>query len=141
MPDSLPDPFKPEDILKVRDLFRRTGALHDLQIFNLKVWPQLVFPMAKAIKIGIDFKEREVTYDLTIPWYKFVGDLRTRGEGLNESIHYLLGGDYRLCVRSKGKVIFVGKRAEAVDAREYTGTDFEAGRIVPTTPWNFQKKS
>lgn len=140
MPDSQPA-LDAKAIAQVRDLFQRTGVLHDLQVFNLKVWPQVVFPMAKEIKIALDFKNAEVTYDLTIPWYRRVTDLRIRATGLNESIQFLLGDDYRLCVRSKGKVIFVGKRAKAVDDTEYTGTDFEAGRIVPKTPWNFQKKT
>lgn len=141
MSDLLPSPLDPNAIAQVRDLFQRTGVLHDLQVFNLKVWPQVVYPMAKSIKIGVDFKERQVVYELDIPWYKWVSNMSVRSTGLNESIQFLLGGDYRLVVQSKGKVIFAGRRAKLIDPTEFTGTDFEAGKIVPTTPWNFQKKT
>lgn len=141
MPDSLPDPFDPKDIVRLRDVFRRTGMLHDLQLFNLKYWPLVAFPMAKKAKAVVNFEERDISFELDVPWYKRTPDARARAKGLNESVQFLLGPDFRILVAVNGKAIFTGERAAPVVTGDYAGTDFEAGRVVPQTPWIFPKKS
>ncbi len=139
------DPNRPAhavDVDQLRALFRTTGALHEVQVFNLKVWPRLCFPQAKNIKTSVAVEAREVTFELTVPWYKRVPDVRERAMGLHQSVQHLLGADFQTTVLSGGKVIFVGERVMPVQPTEqYAGTDFEAGRIVPPTPWKFPKNS
>lgn len=130
-----------EQTRQARDLFRRTGMMPELIKFNLQVWPRLLFPAGKHVKLGIDPQERVLAVTMDIPWYKRSGDVRKQAAKLHDSVMALLGGDFETVVSINGKVIFRGTRLSPVVAGDYTGTDFEAGRIVPETPWNFKKPS
>lgn len=130
-----------EQVRQARDLFRRTGMMPELIKFNLQVWPRLLFPGGKDIKMGIQPDERVLAVAVTIPWYKRSGDVRKQAAKLHDSVMGLLGGDYETVVSVNGKVIFRGTRLAPVVPGDYTGTDFEAGRYVPEKPWNFKKSS
>jgi len=126
-------------VIMLRDLFRRTGALHEIQVQNLKIWPLLAFPMAATIAT-VDIEGHIVSFDLSIPKGKRLPkDVNARCRGLHESVQFLLGRDFQTRVLRGGKLIFTGRRAEPVKDTEYEGTDFAAGMIVPETPWRFKK--
>lgn len=128
-----------EQARQARDLFRRTGMMPELIKLNLQIWPKLIFPMAKDIRSGLLPEERLIAFEMKIPWYRRAGDLRQKCAKLHDSIMGLLGGDYETVVSVNGKVIFRGTRLVPRVAGDYRGTDFQAGRIVPETPWKFKK--
>jgi len=123
-------------VIQMRDMFRRTGVLYEVQMKNLTIWPYLAFPGVAKVEGGVDIKKRRVLYELKLEKRKKLpSHMKARAQGLLESIHFLLGRDFELKVKHRGAVIFHGKRLEPV--KRYEGTDFEAGKVVK--PWNFQK--
>ena len=139
MPESLSD--SQVLVVQLRDLFQKTGVLHDVQIQNLQVWPRLAFPTARSCTASVDIFERVVLFDLDMAiWRRLPGDVVARCKGLAESVQFLLGGDFQVRVSRRGELIFSGERTQAVKERDFEGTDYDAGRIVPEKNWNFQKK-
>lgn len=137
MPESSADKI----VAHLRALFQATGVLHEVQVQNLKLWPRVAFPMVASSTASVNVETREVVIEL-VPkltrWW-LPKDAVARCEGLHKSIQYLLGLDFETEFLWRGKAIFRGRRIEPVRAPQYEGTDFEAGRVVPEVPWNFQK--
>lgn len=136
-----------DQIFVLRDLFRRTGAVHDLHRLNLWVWAELTSPHLVVSQVEIKPESFEVVFDYE-PNKKVMGlfkvrppkDFLKRIEGLEAAVRVMFGDDYSVQLRLSGQPIFLGGKKTAPKARpEYTGVDFEAGRLVPTKPWVFQK--
>jgi len=127
-----------EEVAQLRDMFRLTGQLYSVQVDNLKIWPLLAFPMCQTASASLNLDEKSITFDLQLARGKKLPDnVKARGLGLLQSVQYLLGQDFEIRIVHKTKAIFHGKRLEPV--KTYEGTDYEAGRIVPTTPWKPRK--
>lgn len=127
-------------IAELRALFQATGALHETHVFNLKVWPRLVFPQVTSTAT-VDPDGRRVTFELRKRWWaRLPKDWRERCRGLHESVQGMLGMDMETVVVLDGKAIFSGERIQPVESPSFEGTDFEAGRVVPSVPWNFHPK-
>ncbi len=141
MQEYSPADDKADTVAQLRDVFRLTGVIQEMQVRNLRIWPVLAFPMCRSVTTNIDLDKRSITFELLLSkGRRLPDDVRARGKGLHRSVQYLLGKDFEIRIlNGKGKAIFYGKRSEPL--KTYEGTDFEAGRIVPTTPWKFPTKS
>src|SRR4029077_10128545 len=149
MPDSSKSAETPlEQMLILRDLFRRTGAVHDMHRFNLWVWAGLVAPHLVPTQVEIKPETFQVVFDYG-PNKKGMGlfrvrppkDFKDRLGGLESAVHLMFGNDFAVLLRmTDGQVIFSGDRKAPPKALpSYDGVDFEAGRLVPSKPWVFQK--
>ena len=55
------DPIK-EQLAELREMTRRTGQLHEIQVIQLKNWPLVVFAFAKSVTVRVvNHVEREET--------------------------------------------------------------------------------
>jgi hypothetical protein len=89
---------------------RMTGALHEAQVLQLKMWPMVVFDVALSTSFTWDPDEKVVAFKVDMPkgkktltWWK------PRVEALNSWVQELLGEDWMILV-SDGKNKFRGNR-------------------------------
>lgn len=136
-----------QQLLALRDLFRRTGAVHELQRINLWAWAELAAPHLVPSQVEVKPESYEVVFDYeqnrkVLKFFRMQPpkNFAARLEGLADAVQVMFGADFAVLVRAEGTLIFSSGRKAAPTARpEYTGVDFEAGRIVPKTPWKFPK--
>ena len=134
-------PSRDAQLVALKALFQASGVLHEVHVFNLKIWPKLAFPNATSVAT-VDTNERRVTFDLKKKWWaRFPKDWRVRCQGIHESVQAMLGSDMETHFVLEGRAIFQAERARPVEEPRFEGTDFEAGRIVPATPWKFPPSS
>lgn len=135
-------------MLALKDVFRRTGAVHELQRVNLWAWGQMVAPHLVLTQVEIKPESYEVVFDYE-PNRKLFKLFRAsapknfqdRLKGLQEAVGLLFGDDYQVLVRVDGAPIFSGSRKVAPVAKPtFEGVDFEAGRLTPSKPWVFSKE-
>jgi hypothetical protein len=115
---------------------------------NLWAWAELTAPHLLPSQVEIKPESYEVVFDYQQNRRLFKlfkvgppGNFQERLNGLLEAVQLMLGDDFSVLVRSDGQVIFSGSRRTVPKARpEYTGVDFEAGRLVPSKPWIFRKE-
>jgi hypothetical protein len=131
-------------LVSLRSIFRMTGVLHEVHVFNLKHWPAGLFDSAKVTSIKVDSKAPSVKFELEVKnnWIgkpKIPKDWELRCACLDNSVKAMLGPEVEVEVIINTKTIFLGRRTAEFKSPEYEGTDFEAGRVVPETPWTFPK--
>lgn len=94
-------------LIKLRDLTERTGAVHEAQAFQLKAWRWVLFPESTeaSCQIEVDVEGKIVTYPFTgklaIPF-----NLKERGDFLTKGIHFLFGETWIIRVTNEGRVIY-----------------------------------
>ena len=103
------------------DLTRRFGALHEVQVMNLKRWP--------GIFLGV--KTSQCEYDHSSRWLHFVigaffdnsrpDRFQERLEFLEKSCRMLLGGDIKISVTQFGRALYGIDRGEGTES-ESRGT-------------------
>lgn len=113
-------PTAQQQIEMLKEQTRLTGALHDAQVLQLKLWPLCVFDTATDSEFTWDPLTREVTFKLSFPkkakkpslgWWK------ERVSILNKWVQALLGDEWMIHVQS-GRLTFNGNRTiPAPDAR------------------------
>lgn len=101
-----------EQLLLLRDLTEKTGALHEAQVLQLKLWPLTVFDKyATGSEFHFSWEKHEVDFHLsTSSKYKPPADMDKRLVILDTEVKGLLGDTYLVRVRVRGKVIFRGVR-------------------------------
>jgi hypothetical protein len=134
-------------LMALRDVFRRTGALHELQKINLHAWAGLVAPHLLFQQVEVKPDNWEVIFDYTpnkrvlrLFTMRQPKNFAERLLGLNDAIQLMFGDEFKVLVRCEGATIFSGDRKAPPTAKPtFEGIDFEAGRLVPSTPWVFRK--
>jgi hypothetical protein len=107
-----------EQLLSLRALTRITGALHEAQILQLKLWPFVLYPKIKyELRINQDTKTIEYLMQIK-------GKVEHKFEEFEEGVQWLLGPEWLLKVSVNGKSAFKGtrriKEIEAAEKRTYT---------------------
>lgn len=92
----------------LREQTRLTGALHEAQVLQLKMWPMVVFDTASASRFTWDPEGKVVTFTVTIKNQKLAW-WKQRVTILNEWVQTLLGKDWVIRVQA-GKKTFAGQR-------------------------------
>jgi len=93
-----------EQLILLRDLFERTGALHEAQALQLRSWPFCVMPKIDKAEAVLDVSEKLVQYDWTGPPAK--PPSKTSFQNLWKWVRTLLGDSWKLCVKYNGAPIF-----------------------------------
>lgn len=130
-------------LLMARQISDTTGGLHELQERQLKLAPRIVLKDCTASKAIVDTDTRTVEIQA-----RFSGPVSAQDKQMAEklAVHFqwFLGASWLVqIVENRNGVmnpIHTQPRKRDFDPAKYTGTDFEAGKIVPEKPWNFLKK-
>lgn len=95
-----------EQLLLLRDQTRRTDALHEAQVLQLKCWPRVLFDTSTASQFAIDFAKKRIVFTVTTSRKKRPkGDIEFRlgpkraAEALNEYTKLLLGSDWDVDIK------------------------------------------
>lgn len=105
-------PSKEQQIQMLKEQTRLTGALHDAQVLQLKMWPLVVFDQALTSSFSWDPEKKNVIFNITYP-KKGVQKLafwKERVTVLNGWVQTLLGGEWAIQVKCGGKT-FSGQRS------------------------------
>lgn len=89
-----------EQLVVLRGMTERTGALHEAQVLQLKMWPP-IFLGSKGHTFSWDFESKRMTFDIQLPWHK----KKVNARGLNalaDAVRFLLGDDWTVVVRRDG---------------------------------------
>lgn len=89
-----------EQLMRLRDLTRRTGMLHELQMKQLKIWPRVFFDCDKH-ELTYDCDAKIVTITLVTKAALAFRDLERRIKALEDCIHTMLGPDWALLLWAK----------------------------------------
>lgn len=96
-----------KQLLDLRYVTTKTGALHPLQIKNLQMWGHLTIPNTRqGMEIFFDFDDRAVSYVVAQP---LIGDAPTIDK-LGVWVRELLGPEYVVVVQYKGGQTYRTKR-------------------------------
>lgn len=86
---------------RLRDLTRRTGAIHDAQLLQLKVWPRIMFPIIKHT-IEYDSEQRILVIVMKLSEALVEGDeLKKRIRLLEGWCWALLGPEWSIRLRTR----------------------------------------
>lgn len=95
---------KEQQLALLREQTRLTGALHEAQVLQLKMWPLVAFDIAVASQFTWDPDKKVVTFTIdvlkakpTLDWWK------PRVEALNGWVQTLLGDEWCIEVKTSGK--------------------------------------
>ncbi len=97
-----------EQLLALRDLTKRTGALHEAQVLQLKLWPRIVFQASTSAKFDVNIEKFQVTFNITngklpkLPSKQVISPAVAR-QTLNEWVKFLLGPEWAVVMKVKEK--------------------------------------
>ena len=96
-------------VLLLKKITDMTGALHEAQVQQLKIWPLLAVPNALTSKFAWDFDLKEIYFTVTIsPRMRWLSEEDTmfRLRGLDRSVKHMLGDMWRISVSVEKRVIY-----------------------------------
>lgn len=96
-----------QQLMTLRALTATTGAMHEAQVLQLKMWGSIAFG-ERTWEAGVDVETKTVTYQLAKG--KRLKALANRVAALDRSIHWLLGEDWALRVDEDGNLLYQGQR-------------------------------
>jgi hypothetical protein len=96
-----------EKLYQLRELTRRTGILHELQVLQLKMWP-LVFTNATDSECEFNYETKAVVFNLKKLKGKLPANLQERLEHLTKATQQLLGDEYVVVININSKKAFHG---------------------------------
>lgn len=101
-----------EELIKLRELTRMTGLLTNVQIKQLKMWPQIVLA-ANDAEVEFDPDMRTLTVSISnldydamkerAPLDDIVTVFNRRMNKFNQCVKFLLGNEYAVSIEMKGK--------------------------------------
>jgi hypothetical protein len=87
---------KLEKLFFMRELTKRTGILHEIQVMNLQSWP-MVYTNATKLTCNFSFEDKLVVYDFLKVGPKLT-QMADRFLHLEKSVKMLLGDEYSIQV-------------------------------------------
>ncbi|MDE2425727.1 MAG: hypothetical protein KGO96_07455 [Elusimicrobia bacterium] len=109
-----------EELIKLRDLTRRTGLLTEAQVNHLKYWPMIVDSCIVGCEAHFNYDKSELEYQMKVKEKVLPKDFENRLKKLEEWSQFLLGNEYLIKVKVNGKLIFRGHRMKAPPIRKNT---------------------
>ncbi len=92
----------------LREMTRRYGMLHEVQVKNLQIWPSLYLaPSARVSELRYGHEERLIEIDLGATETKGL-NLKEGAIKLDKAVKFLLGCDVTLKVVAVGGAIYEG---------------------------------
>ena len=95
-----------EQLVILRDLYQRTGALHEAQVLQLKLWPFAVDPKLDKSKADVDLDNKVVTFTWVGKKSKKDKKYNYRLEELYKHLRFMLGDDWIMRIHLNGSLIF-----------------------------------
>ncbi len=132
-----------DQLLVLKDVWMKTGVLHDLQIFQLRMWALCIFSKCKKSETHIDTDTWTIDFHIKpefLASFRVPKDAPLRCAYVERWVHRILDGRVLVRVFWKSSLIFTGTRVTPVSGDKYLGTDFQAGEIVPEVPWKPNQK-
>lgn len=121
----------------LRDFASKYGTLHEAQLLQLKLWPRVAFPHSTSETTAeVSLEEKKVVVKVISE--KKHNKIKTRAIMLTKNISWMLGNQWTVQIYENGKLLL--KKA-GQKPKNYSGTDFAAGKIVPKNPWKFQSQT
>lgn len=93
-----------QQIGMLRDMTRRTGAIHEAQVLQLRMWPRL-FAGSTSSETKVDAEKKIVTYEVSGKISKSAKNKRLINE-LNRWTKELLWAETTVIIKFNGKVVF-----------------------------------
>lgn len=129
MSSELVKPTAVQQIEMLKELTRTTGALHEAQVLNLKLWPLCVFDMASTSEFTWDPELKSVTFTMSMPKKAKtpkLSVLKERVTILNKWVQALLGDEWMIHVKLAGKT-YNGSRKINVNRADPNAPKTDAG--------------
>lgn len=121
-----------QHLLLAKAQTQRTGMLVDGQVYQLRLWPRVVLDDVVDLVIDpLDVEGKVVHYLLRIKKVPRGEDLAKRMVYLEKAVHWLLGDEWVIVVKTRqkkggpGKLLYRGRRTAEADASKPTA-DLEA---------------
>ena len=127
-----------DQLMALKDVWVRTQVLHDLQILQLKMWSLCIFPKCKRSETHIDTDTWTIDFHIKpefLASFRTPKDAPMRCAYAERWVHQLLDGRVLVRVFYGKDLIFTGTRLISATEDKFLGTDYQAGEIVPETPW------
>lgn len=109
-------------LLRAKDMTRRTGTLIEAQLLQLRLWPRIAFDKVLDVSIDpLDIDGKTVNYMLRVTKPPKGKDLARRVEHLENWLRSLLGDDWMLVIKTRqkkggpGRLLHRGERAAPLD--------------------------
>jgi len=109
-------------LLRAKDMTRRTGTLIEAQTLQLRLWPQVVFKEVLDVTIDpLDIDGKTVNYLLRVKTPPKGKDLAKRVAVLEDWLRSLLGDDWMLTIKVRqkkggpGRLLHRGQRKAPLD--------------------------
>ena len=104
MDSSIKDPTW-EKLLLLRDLTKRTGILHEVQVEQLKMWPLIAFEHATNSEFTWDNTTKNVCFSIKTEGAS-PKKMNERFNWLDQAVKALLGPEWAIKVKINGKEKF-----------------------------------
>lgn len=98
-----------EQLLLLRGMTKATGALHEAQVLQLKMYPLVMLSNSVSSEFTFDWEKRTVEFAIKTKG-KQDKDFDKRMEYLDKSVKMLLGDEYLVTVKLNDKLKFTGAR-------------------------------
>ncbi len=94
-----------KQLMELKSLTKQTKALHDAQVHQLKMWP-LIMTHAIRTEISVDFDLKDIIFNILETKGKKPPKFAKRLQLLGHYAKTLLGEEYSVTVKLKGKRIY-----------------------------------
>lgn len=126
---SIATPSAEQQLLLLRDVYARTGVLHEAQALQLRMWPMGVFEHAKETEARLNHTKKEIDFILKVDKKTEPSkeEMEKRCELLDKNVKWLLGEDWLVRVRVRKEVVYRGPRKAPVEKKEQPNDDGSNG--------------
>jgi hypothetical protein len=104
------DSAKPLDVtaqlVMLRDITRRFGAVHDAQALQIRAWPFVVDPSLKKSECAVDVENKTAAFAWEGSSLKMDFKYKARLKQLDINMKFLFGDNWRISVKLDGASIF-----------------------------------
>ena len=95
-------------LILLRDLTNRTGAVHEAQVLQLKLWPFTIDGNLKKTVSSVDIDNKTVRFDWIGCTLKTAKDI-AKVSKLDEAVKFLFGKDWKIIVFADNLLIYPNK--------------------------------
>ena len=95
-----------EQLLLLRDMTARMGVIHDAQMLQLKMWPLVLFDNVKKCEEHVNIEQKVLEFHILQTKGKYAVDREKRFEHLVDWSKWLLGHDWIVRIKERGKLLY-----------------------------------
>lgn len=94
-----------EQLMTLREMTRKTGLLHDAQVFQLKMYP-LALTNATKVSIEYDYDKKNVIFNIIETQGRAPKEIKKKLDLICQWTKTLLGEEYSVKIKTKNKVLY-----------------------------------